>query len=104
MAQFDVCINPIIAARRAYPLVVKLQSDLITGGATVVVAPLVPHRSLAGAAGRLTPAVAVGEQHYMVLTNSLTSLPDHDLQDRVANLAGNRQQLMAAIDLLFFGV
>jgi hypothetical protein len=41
MAQFDVCINPIIAARRAYPLVIKLQSDLITGGATVVVAPLV---------------------------------------------------------------
>jgi toxin CcdB len=104
MQQFDVYANPVSSARRAYPLIICLQSDLLSDGTEVVVAPMVPRRSLAGAAGRLTPAVAIDDQEYIVLTNSLTSVPARDLVQRTANLLAYRQQLMAAVDLLFFGI
>ena len=104
MPQFDVHTNPVSAARRAYPLVISLQSDLMADGALAIVAPLAPRRLLPGAVGRLTPAVAVDDQEFLVLTNGLTSLPVRDLEKRIANLASQRQRLLAAVDLLFFGV
>ena len=42
MAQFDVFVNPIVAARRAYPFVAVLQSDLADTGRDRIVAPLAP--------------------------------------------------------------
>jgi toxin CcdB len=102
--QFDIFANPVTAARRAYPLVVWLQSDLVSDGTDVVVAPLVPRRNLAGSVGRLTPVVSIDGTEYIVLITSLTSLPSHDLGQRIANIASHRQTLMAAIDLLFFGI
>jgi len=104
VAQFDVFTNPVTAARRAYPLVIGLQSDLIALGTEVVVAPMAPRRLLPGAAGRLTPIVRIEDQDYVVITQSLTSLPARDLERRIANLQAYRQSLMAAVDLLFFGV
>jgi toxin CcdB len=104
MSQFDVFANPVTSARRAYPLVVCLQSDLIAGGADVVVAPLASRRSVPGTIGRLTPIIRIDEQDYVVLTNSLTSLPAKALQQRLANLSSYRQSLTAALDLLFFGI
>ena len=104
MPQFDVYPNPVSAARRAYPLVINLQSDLMADGALAVVAPLASRHLLPGAVGRLTPAVHVNDQEYLVMTNSLSSLPVRDLEKRIVNLANHRQRLSAAIDLLFFGV
>jgi toxin CcdB len=102
--QYDVFVNPVTSARRAYPLVLCLQSDLVAGGTEAVVAPLAPRRSLTGAAGGLTPIVQIDQLEYVVLTNSFTSLPARDLDRRIANLAGDRLKLMAAVDLLYFGV
>jgi toxin CcdB len=104
MPQFDVFTNPVTSARRAYPLVINLQSDLISSGTETVVAPMALRRNLSSAAGRLTPAVAIDDQEYIVLTSSITSLPARELERRIANLASHRQSLMAAVDLLFFGI
>jgi toxin CcdB len=104
MPQFDVYANPVPAARRSYPFVINLQSDLLADGELAVVAPLAPRRLLPSAVGRLTPAVPVDDQEYLVLTNSLNSLPVRVLEKRIANLADHRQPLMAAVDLLFVGV
>jgi toxin CcdB len=104
MAQFDVFANPVSSARRTYPLVVCLQSELNAGGTEAVVAPLALRRNLSGASGRLAPAVHIDDQEYLVLTNNLTSLPVRDLGRRIANLTSHRQSLMTAIDLLFFGI
>ncbi|MBA2538168.1 MAG: CcdB family protein [Deltaproteobacteria bacterium] len=60
MTQFDVFDNPIAAARRAYPLVTVLQSDLANTGRERIVAPLAPRAKLRGTAGRLTPHVEIG--------------------------------------------
>ena len=104
MAQFDVFANPVAAARRAYPLVIHLQSDLLPGSTDIVVAPLAPHRELAGGSGRLSPVVAIDDEPYAVLVRSLTNLPASDLKRRIANLARYRESLLGAVDLLFYGV
>jgi hypothetical protein len=65
---------------------------------------MAPRRLLPAAAGRLTPIVRIDDQDYVVITQSLTSLPAHDLERRIANLQSCRQSLMAAVDLLFFGM
>ena len=102
--QFDVFANPIAAARRHYPFVVVLQSDLVAGARDQIVAPLVPRKSLAAIAGRLTPIVVVKSSEFVVLVPALTGVRRGDLQECVASLAPARTEVLAAIDLLFFGV
>ncbi len=104
MAQFDVFANPVVAARRAYPLVVILQSDLIAAGDEKVVAPLAPRRGVSAVAGRLSPVVQIDETEYIVLVQSLTKYPARDLGRRSANLTHHREALLGAVDLLFYGI
>jgi toxin CcdB len=102
--QFDVFANPIAAVRRHYPYVVILQSDFVDGGRERIVAPLVPRKSLPAVAGRLTPIVALESSEFVVLVPALAGVRRHDLRVRVASLAGARTEVLAAVDLLFFGV
>jgi toxin CcdB len=102
--QFDVFVNPISGARRHYPFVVVLQSDFVDGGREQIVAPLVPRKSLATIAGRITPVVFVESSEHVVLIPALAGVRRHDLEVRVASLAAARTEVLAAIDLLFFGV
>ena len=102
--QFDVFVNPIAAARRHYPYVVVLQSDFVDGGRDQIVAPLAPRKSLAAIAGRITPIVVVESAEHVVLVPALAGVRRSDLEVRVASLAAARTEVLAAIDLLFFGV
>ena len=104
MAQFDVFVNPIPAARRAYPFVVALQSDFAQSAQQQIVAPLVPLRFMPATAGRLTPIVSVEGQEHVVLVPALTGIRSHDLAQRHCSVAAARGALLAAIDYLFFGV
>jgi len=102
--QFDVFVNPIVAARRAYPYVVVLQSDFAQGAREQIVAPAVPRKSLAKVAGRLTPVVLIESSEHVVLVPALAGVRRSDLNQRVSSLAAARTDLLAAIDYLFFGV
>jgi toxin CcdB len=104
MMQFDVFVNPIVAARRAYPYVVVLQSDFAQGARDQIVAPAVPRKSLAKIAGRLTPVVLIESSEHVVLVPALAGVRRSDLNQRVCSLADARADLLAAIDYLFFGV
>jgi toxin CcdB len=104
MAQFDVHANPVPGARRAYPWVVVMQSDLLAGSRSRLVAPMAPRVALPQAPGRLTPAVHLEDSEYLVLVPSLASLPERDLGSPVGSVALQRQLLLAAVDYLFFGV
>lgn len=104
ISQFDTFPNPVTAARKAYPLVVCLQSDLVAEGATRVVAPLAPHRALPEIPGRIAPLVSVDGSSYVVLVDRIVNLPVRDLSRRVANLRSHREQVLGAVDLLFYGV
>jgi hypothetical protein len=101
MRQFDVLHNPIPRARRALPFVAVLQSDLADTGHDRVVAPLAPYAAMPALAGRLIPIVRVAEEEYAVLVPSLTALPVPDLLHVVANLADDRERILAALDYLF---
>jgi toxin CcdB len=102
--QFDVLDNPIARARRVYPLVMVLQSDLADTGRDRIVAPLAPKAAMPPLAGRLIPVVTVEQDAYAVLVPSLTAMPSGDLRHAIANLADARNRITAAIDYLFLGV
>lgn len=104
MAQFDVYENPISKARRAYPLVVVLQSDLADTGRARIVAPLAPRARLTGTAGRLTPHVKVAGTELVVLIPSMTAMRSDDLRTLRGQLVSHRDELVAALDFLFLGV
>jgi len=104
MPQFDVYINPVPSSRRRYPLVVMLQSDLLSERSSQVVAPMAPRRGLSDTSNRLSPVVSIDDDQYVVLVTSLVTLPIRELQKRVANLSRHRDVLLGAVDLLFYGV
>jgi toxin CcdB len=104
MAQFDVFVNPIEAARRAYPLVVVLQSDFAQSAREQIVAPLVPLALIPKVLSRLTPIVAVDGSEHTVLMPAMSGMRSRDLIKRHGSIAAARSELLAAIDYLFFGV
>jgi toxin CcdB len=104
MAQFDVFINPIPQARRAYPYVAILQSDLAETGRERIVAPLVPRARLTGTTGRMTPHVRVGDVDHVLVVPSMTAVAAGDLRELRGQLVAHRDAIVAAIDYLFLGV
>jgi toxin CcdB len=104
MAQFDVFVNPILAARRAYPFVVAMQSDIATDASYQIVAPLAPRASLPKVAGHLTPTVDVNGADHVVIVPRMTPIRYSDLDHCIASISTARASLLAAIDYLFFGV
>jgi toxin CcdB len=104
MAQFDVYVNPIVAARRAYPFVVAMQSDIANDASNQIVAPLAPRASMPSLAGHLTPTVGVNGSDHAVLVPGLTVMRARDLGRSVGSVASARRDLLAAIDYLFFGI
>jgi toxin CcdB len=102
MAQFDVHANP---GSREYPFVVDLQADLLRDLATRVVAPLVPARKLgAGRIAVLNPTIDIAGKAYVVLTQEAAAVPRAALGPFALSLAHRRNDLIAALDLIFAGI
>ncbi|HEU4733630.1 MAG TPA: CcdB family protein [Kofleriaceae bacterium] len=104
MAQFDVFVNPIPQARRAYPYVAVLQSDVADPGRERIVAPLVPKARLAGTVGRLTPHVRVADVEHVLLVPAMAAIAATDLRELRGRLTAHRDGIIAALDYLFLGV
>lgn len=104
MPQFDVFVNPVPRARRAYPLVAVLQADLAATGGERIVAPLAPRARLTGTAGRLTPHVRVADVDHVLLVPSMTAIAAAELRELRGQLGDHRDAIVAAIDFLFLGV
>ena len=104
MTQFDVFANPVTRARGAYPYVVVLQAAVAQTGHDRVVAPAAPRAAFPAIPGRLTPVVTIERNGFVLLVTSLTTLPGNCLRTATASLADRREDILAAIDYLFFGV
>ncbi len=104
MAQFDVFVNPIPRARRVYPYVAVLQSDLANTGRERIVAPLAPKARLTGTVGRMTPHVQIANVDHVLLVPSMTAIAAEDLRDPRGQLVAYRDAIVAALDYLFLGV
>lgn len=103
-AQYDVVDNPVPRARRAFPFVAILQSDLADTGSDRIVAPLVPSARIPGVAGRLMPIVKVEGADHVLIVPRLTAVPAAELRAVKDSLSSYRNEIVAALDLLFLGV
>jgi hypothetical protein len=104
VAQFDVFVNPIVRARRAYPYVAILQCDLAETGGERIVAPLAPRARVTRTAGRLTPHVRVLEVEHVLIVPALAAIAAGDLRELRGQLTRHREAIAAALDYLFLGV
>ena len=102
LAQFDVLPNP-FGTRERQPYLVALQSDLLSRNLdTVVVAPL--ERLLADTfADRLNPRVKIGDELFVLIAQELVTVRKAALGQPQASLAGDREKIIAALDMLFTG-
>lgn len=103
--RFDVVQNPGKRDVRTVPYLLVLQSELLDGIDTRVVAPLV--RPLALARMRLTrlnPEFEVDGEAVIMLTQQIASIPVQALSEPIANLGQEHTRIVAALDLLFSGI
>ena len=105
MAQFTVYRNPNPASRRRVPLLLDVQADLLEDLATRVVVPLMPASPRKPTAvKRLMPVVTVDGQRYVLVTPQIAGINRKALGAAVGDLAANRAEIVAALDLLLTGV
>jgi toxin CcdB len=101
--QFDVVANPDADDAAHRPYLVVLQSDLVSGLHSTVVAPLVPRDRFSGA-HRLNPIVPVEGRDFWLATHELFALDRRMLRGRIATLADHRDAIIAALDFVFTGI
>jgi len=100
--QFDVVTNPDPIEEANRPYLVILQSDLVSGLTSTVVAPLVPRDKMKGAQ-RLNPILPVEGREYWLATHELFAIDQRMLGGRVATLGDHRDAMIAALDFVFLG-
>jgi toxin CcdB len=100
--QFDVLANPDPVEAKHRPYLVVLQSDLVSGLTSAVVAPLVPLDLMKGA-DRLNPIVPVEGREFWLATQELFAVDQRFLRGKVATLSDQRDKIVAALDMLFTG-
>jgi toxin CcdB len=104
MSQFDVYRNPDPGTQTRIPFVVVLQSDLLDAVENHVVAPLrLKQEQTIIPVVRLNPVVEIDGADYLVRVQDIATVPRRMLQQRVANLSAQREEILAALDFLFTG-
>lgn len=105
MAQFDVFRNANSAGADRYPYLLDVQTDLLDTLATRVIIPLARPATVGNqAAARLNPRFTVQGEEYILLTQELASIPGKTLGPHVDSLAAKRDDIIAALDLVFTGI
>jgi len=103
MKQFDVHANPFQRSRERQPYLATLQSDLLARNLdTTVVAPLEP-AGTGTFADRLNPQVEIDGESYVLITQELVTVRKSVLGATRGSIAGARDAIIAALDLLFTG-
>lgn len=101
--QFDVVANPDAGDAAYRPYLVVLQSDLVAGLHSTIVAPLVPRAAFSGAR-RLNPILAVDGHDFWLATHELFAVDRRGLRRTVASVADHRDAIIAALDFVFTGI
>jgi toxin CcdB len=101
--QFDMVRNPDADDAAHRPYLVILQSDLVSGLRSTVVAPLVPREQMTGAQ-RMNPIFSINGAEYWLATHELFAVEQRMLKSGIANLADHHSAIMTALDFIFTGV
>ncbi|MCC6472801.1 MAG: CcdB family protein [Burkholderiales bacterium] len=105
MPQFDLYRNPNPATRARIPWLLDVQAGLLDFLSTRVVVPLARPEVLKGKlAERLNPVFSIEGRQMVLLAPELASVPRKSLGEPVANLAANRNEIIAALDLVITGI
>lgn len=104
MAQFDVYRNVNRKTAATIPYFVSVQADLLEPLVTRVVAPLVLASEMSKPARVLNPKFEVEGVAVIMSTAELAGVPETALGERVTSLKRRRQEIIAALDLLFTGI
>ena len=104
MAQFDLYTNPSKETSGAVPFLLDLQSDLLDPLATRVVAPLFWAESAGPPAKTLMPCFEIDGREVVMSTPELAGVSRGQLGSRVGSLADRRDDIIAALDMLFTGI
>ena len=102
MPQFDVVANPDADESAYRPYLVVLQSDLVSGLSSTVVAPLVPRDQMKGAS-RMNPIVNVDGKEFWLATHELFAVDRRMLRTTIASLSQQRDAIITALDFVFTG-
>ena len=102
MKQFDIFRNPDPLFGRRRPYLVILQSDFLNVVETVMVAPLAP-ASRTKAIARLTPEIDVAGAAHILLVHEMAPVVRSNLKRVVGTMVTKRDEIMAAVDLIFVG-
>ena len=102
MKQFDIYRNPDPQSARRTPYLVVLQSDYLSVVESVVVAPLVPLTRRKPIA-RLTPVIAVSGIDHVLLAHEMAAVSRATMKRVAGTAASARDEIIAALDLVFLG-
>jgi toxin CcdB len=104
MAQFDIYKNKDPRTKERTPYLMDVQAALLSTLATRVVVPM---RASAGskkpAITRLHPTIRIGNLDYIAVVSEMAAIPTAALGAFVASAQNDRQQIVAATDLVFTG-
>lgn len=104
MAQFDVYINPNPATRKAIPYLLDVQADLLGTLATHVVVPLVLAEEMKLNIKQLNPQFKIKGVSVVMSAAELAGVSTRAYGEKVASLKNKRDEIIAALDLLFTGI
>ena len=104
MEQFDVYLNPNPDTCKSIPYLLDVQADLLDALATRVVIPLVLAEEMGLVARHLNPQFKIKGMAVVMSTAELAGVPIRLLGDKVASLKNKRDEIIAALDLLFTGI
>ena len=98
MARFDIFEN-----KDGAGYLLDIQSDLLSGLNTRVVVPLLPQSSAPSPAQGLNPVFNIEGQEVVMATQYMAAVPEGELRFGAGNLAGQQDEISAALDMLFLG-
>ena len=104
MAQFRVYRNPDPASNERFPFLLDVQSGLLAELDTRLVAPMVAVSSMRTAPmTRLMPVFRIEGADYAMVTPQVAGIPRRLLDEPLADLAGRRDEIVAALNFLLTG-
>jgi toxin CcdB len=98
MARFDLYRNPSGAG-----LLLDIQSDLMRDLKTRIVVPLLRRRDAPKPAGRLNPVFMIERTEFVMMTQSMASVPVSEFGRRSGNLGHEDAAITDALDMIFSG-
>lgn len=104
MAQFDVYLNPNPDTSEAIPYLLDVQADLLDILNTRVVVPLVLASAMGKEAGQLNPKFKIKGVSVVMSTAEMAGVHTRSLGEKVTSLKTKRDEIIAALDLLFTGI